>query len=321
MGRKGEAASGPTGAPWIDANGWIARLARALDPGKSVWLDFGPPEGTVQEPERWMLAAAEAAAYGARWILPVEALEPRAWDAVSRTLAFFAAHKDWPVEAMSPLALISDFTGPHEFLAHEFLNLAARRQLPARIFDRQRAAALPWDGVTTIVYADAAPPDRALLARLLEAVKAGALLVAPPELGPLIQGAAGGEPPCPGYRMIAAGKGHAAIAAAAWDDPYLMVADVQNLMGRREAPVRLWNGGSMLALAAGAGNRASVVHLVKYSARPGDPVTLGLAERHGGAVFHALGARPAKLDAHAARRGTEFYLPPFTVYGALVLEG
>lgn len=30
--------AGPTGAPWIDANGWLAQLARARAPEKTIWL-------------------------------------------------------------------------------------------------------------------------------------------------------------------------------------------------------------------------------------------------------------------------------------------
>src|SRR5512133_2213269 len=72
-GANGNASAGPTGAPWIDSNGWIARLAAALAPGKTVWLDFAPPVGEVLSPDRWALAVAEAAAHGARWILPADA--------------------------------------------------------------------------------------------------------------------------------------------------------------------------------------------------------------------------------------------------------
>ena len=34
--------AGPTGAPWIDSNSWVARLAAVRAPGKPVWLHFEP---------------------------------------------------------------------------------------------------------------------------------------------------------------------------------------------------------------------------------------------------------------------------------------
>ena len=234
----------------------------------------------------------------------------------------FRAHRGWPHQAASPLALVSDFAGANEFLSHEFLNLSARRNLPARIFVRGTAQR-PLAGRVLAPFSTRTPrpPPPALLARMLEAVRAGALLIAPPQFAPLVQGPGAGEPACPGYRMVAAGKGRAAIATGPWDDPFLLVGDVQNLMGRRQAPVRLWNGMSILPFPVGAAGRPAVVHLIRYASRSADPVTLGLPERRRGAAFYTLEGGPVRLEAHAARQGVEFYLPPFEGYGALVLEG
>lgn len=323
LGNRNEAAdSGPTGVPWIDSNGWAARLAGALAPGKTVWLDFGPPENTVASPGDWVRAAAEASAHGARWILPAAALEPPAWEAVSEALAFFERSRAWPREEASPVGAISDFHGDNEFLAHEFLNLTARRQLPVRILERGRAAELPWGGLTTLVWLDRQPPQGALLERLSRAVRAGALLIAPEHCAPLFRGAPGGEAPSPGYRMIATGKGRAAVATAEWEDPFLLAVDVQAIMGRRQAPLRLWNGGNVIPHPTGAGGaRPAVVHLVNYTSR-GNDVTLGLPGRYRAAAFHTPGSAAAvPLEVHVERLGVEFHLPPFRVYGVVVLEG
>src|ERR1035441_2792010 len=43
--RRDAADAGPTGAPWIDANGWLAQLAHARAPEKTVWLAGKPPAG------------------------------------------------------------------------------------------------------------------------------------------------------------------------------------------------------------------------------------------------------------------------------------
>ena len=37
------ASAGPTGVPWVDSNGWLARLAAALDPDCAAWIDAAPP--------------------------------------------------------------------------------------------------------------------------------------------------------------------------------------------------------------------------------------------------------------------------------------
>ena len=321
LGQRGNAEAGPTGVPWIDSNGWAARLVHATRPGKTVWLDFHPPADAVLRAEDWVRAAADAGAHGARWILPAESLEGAARDALLRAVAFFATHREWPAAAASPVALVSDCRGDNEFLAHEFLNLAARRHLTVRILERARAAALPWGGLTTLVYIDAQPPAGALLEKLLAAVRAGALLIAPDHCAPLLGGAPGGEAPQPGYRMIAVGKGRAAIPSTPWEDPYLLAVDVQMIMGRRHAPLRLWNGANVLPYPAGAdGARPRVVHLVNYGSRGGE-VTLGLPGRYRAAMFRSPEMPlPARLEPRPARLGVEFRLPPFGAYGAAVLE-
>ena len=321
-GAHGASDAGPTGAPWIDSNGWAARLARALAPGKTIWLDFAPPAGAAPSPDNWLLALCDAQAHGARWILPAAALDTPAWAVLSAALAFFQAHRGWPSEAVSSVGTISAFSGAGEFLAQEFLNLSARRQLPVRILPADRAISALWYGLETLVYPDQAPPPPALLARMLATVEAGALLVAPPALAPLLHGRDAGEPPCPGYRMLAIGKGRAAVALQPWDDPFLLAADVQNLAGRRNAPVRLWNPGATMVFPTGeTPARTRLVHLVKYASRGGDPLTLGLTGRYRAAALYTPGAAPVRLAPQAVRRGVEFPLPRFGVYGAVLLEG
>jgi hypothetical protein len=60
--------TGPTGAPWIDSNGWIARLARARS-SKPAWLAFEPPkELTTVTAGHYQLAVADVAVGGALWL-------------------------------------------------------------------------------------------------------------------------------------------------------------------------------------------------------------------------------------------------------------
>ena len=41
--RSADVDAGPTGAPWIDSNAWVARLAAARAPHRAVWLGFERP--------------------------------------------------------------------------------------------------------------------------------------------------------------------------------------------------------------------------------------------------------------------------------------
>jgi len=63
VGRDGNAEAGPTGYPWVDANGWRCQLAAARFPGKTVWTS-GEPKGTGVRPEMYALAVADASTCG-----------------------------------------------------------------------------------------------------------------------------------------------------------------------------------------------------------------------------------------------------------------
>src|SRR5690242_244426 len=66
------AAAGPTGVPWVDSNGWRIRLARAREPGKPVWVETEfPKEKRVFTSTAYLLAMADAAMYGGRWVIHV----------------------------------------------------------------------------------------------------------------------------------------------------------------------------------------------------------------------------------------------------------
>ena len=148
---KDSAEGGPTGAPWVDSNGWMVQLARSLAPGKTVWVHAAPPkEGTIR-PENYALAVADAGAYGGRWVVTLDeklsaalaARNPKAletWKGIARTAAFFEAHRGWAdLPPCANIAVISDFTGPNEYVGQELLNLLPRRGVPYRVVDRRRA--------------------------------------------------------------------------------------------------------------------------------------------------------------------------------------
>ena len=157
--RRDDAEAGPTGAPWIDSNGWAVQLARARA-SKPVWVAFDPPKdaGTLT-PDRFQLAAADVAVAGGRWIVSLDDATAAAlgrgdapavagWRQVAAALASFEGRKAWrDWTPMGSLAVISDFAGDNEFLATEFLNLAARRNLLYRVVDKARAAQFVFSGL------------------------------------------------------------------------------------------------------------------------------------------------------------------------------
>ncbi|MCW5977216.1 MAG: hypothetical protein KIT09_04025 [Bryobacteraceae bacterium] len=324
------AETGPTGAPWVDSNGWRTKLARAMEPEKTVWLVYDPPkESEVVPPDYYPLPVAEAEAYGAHWVISLDqnfrkGLESGSdaalggWKKAIAALEFARKHKEWRAfEPVAALGVVSDFEGENEFMAGEFLNLAARRHLAYRIVPNAKASAASFAGLKAILYVDAEPPQGDLRKDLLAFVEGGGLLIAPQALTKT-------EPAESklGYDLRAHGKGRIATPREEWSDPFVLAAEAHLLLSHREDVVRIWNGGTMDSYyAASRDGKKAVVHLVSYSRRGRlDTVTLGLPRPYASAGFYTLESA-ARVKPVKSRLGTEVPLPPFETYAAIELEG
>lgn len=324
------AETGPTGAPWVDSNGWRIRLAQALNPGKTVWLTYAPPsQDEVVPPAAFALAVAEAEAYGAHWVITLdenfrrgldegarEAAE--AWNKIIAVLKLGADSAEWRnFEPVAPLAVISSFAGEAEFLSHEFLNLADRRGLAYAIIPSARALEARLDRYKAVIYIEPGLPEGPLRTRLFDFAAAGGLLIlpAPPPKATPVETKFG-------HRIYRLGKGRVAAPVEEWADPYLMAGDVHLLIGHRHDPMRVWNGGMMntLYLASPDGSRG-VVHIVNYSLRSTlDAVTLGFPRPYQAAtVLTAESSTP--VQPVKRRLGIEFPLPAFSTYARIELRG
>ncbi len=328
------ASAGPTGNPWVDSNTWFVQLARTVAPEQAVWAVADPPEKVILSAGSYETAIADAAARGGRWLVSLDGrlLEGLAtgtaqalsvWRRINQALAFFERHKDW--QAWPPagfLAVLSDFTGPNEFLSMEALNLISRRQLPIRIVDRMRPNTWSWDGLRAVLDVDQEPPAPELREKLLAFAASGGLLICPPAWSKLISGRLATEVQ-PKFRIHQVGKGRVAVSKADFDDPYLLAADAQALLSRRNDMIRLWNAPSALVQCAAArGGRRAIVQLVSYSGRPSEFITLGVLGRWRSARFWTVEANsPVLLKATSVGGMTEFHLPPVSVYAAVELEG
>ena len=72
-GKRDSAVAGPTGAPWIDSNTWVARLAAVRAPRRPVWLGFELAKGDpAPGPDAYPIAIADSAATGARWMVSLD---------------------------------------------------------------------------------------------------------------------------------------------------------------------------------------------------------------------------------------------------------
>lgn len=330
--RKGErsANAGPTGAAWVDANGWIAQLAKAKAPSKTLWIASKPADNEYAlRPNAYLLAIAEAGAYGASWPITLDAGFANAlssrdaaavahWRRMMQTLDFFEQRRG--LRDLSPaasLGAISDFAGPNKFTATEFLNLAARRNLLYRVLDKAREPDLA--GLRALIYLDQEPAPERWRAALERFAEGGGLVIAQEVAG--LKGAAPAPCDLPGYKMWSAGAGRIAMPVKEWQDPWVTASEAQTLVGRRYGPVRLFNPGG-LNLYVQAGERRMIVHLINYAlSRPGDEKTIAPLGRYSSARFVTFGAEPAPLAfTRREKVNDELALPPFDVYAAVELQ-
>jgi len=325
-----DAGGGPTGVPWVDSNGWAIRLESVRHPQSAVWVD-APPSGNIRiTGNAYMVAIADSAASGGRWILSLDpnlagglaAAKPESaaiWKQIAATAAFFAGHQDWVAwQPAAVAAVISDFAGPNEFFSHEMLNLLGRAGLHYRIL--RKDAPLALSGLKAVIYADSDAPSAEVRKQVAAFVQSGGMLIAGPSWG-----ASEGSPrPAqhPRYGNRAFGKGTLAIANAAPDDPYEMANDSVILISHRYDLVRFWNGGATGSYYAVAPDgKQAVTHLFFYANWPPDAASVRVAGPYRKVKISTPG-RPEIPAVHVElqKDALEVHLPTVPPYVALELS-
>jgi hypothetical protein len=277
----GGADAGPTGVPWIDANGYLVQLTRAIEPAKPVWLDYGPPlDHGVQTADMYRLAICDGAAYGGRWVMRPGAEH---LPILTRTADFFALHKDWrDYHPIAKLAVVSDFAGPNRALAVEVLNLLPRRRVPYAVIPESRVPAADLSGFAAILWIGNRAP-----AQLSEFAKKGGILIQPESADP--------------FQVTV--------------DTHLRMSRRHDLLRLWN------DGSMNAYYSASPDDREHLVQLINYSAaNPSEDVTLGLARSYTSARLYTLDDQPKEIPIHPVRSGIELRLPPFPVYAAISLR-
>lgn len=333
MGRGGAFSAGPTGVPWVDSNGWNVHLARTLHPEKEVWVDAPPPDKAIITAASYLIAIADSAAYGGRWIVTLEdslavslaAQRPEAlavWKKATSASAFFAARQVW--QAYVPMAVVgvaSDFSGENEFFSQELLNLLARAGQHYRILPKDRIDAESFHSLRAVIYPDAQPPTPALRSQILAFVETGGLLIAGPKWGPVPSGAAKTDE-SQRYTWHTVGKGRIALDNSEPDDPYVWASESVVMVSHRYDLVRFWNSGATGSFCTMAPDRKSVVaHLLFYAGRGPDSATVRIAGRYRSARASTVDSPEVAVTAvHRETEALEIHLPPVSQYVAVELE-
>ena len=328
-------AGGPTNLPWVDSNGAVLRIARALEPGKGVWVEFDPPPQPTPNAEGYMLAVADSATYGARWVISLDdalragltakkqpALDT--WNKITGMVAFFEFHKQATTyQALGLLAVVSNFAGPDWFLGEEAVNLLPRLREPFRVIARSRAVGASFDGLQAIFYVDREPPDASLRQKLIAFARHGGTLFVPSSW-PNPEGQPAPAEPYLLFSLHALGKGRLAVCKEDHPDTYDTVADIQNIVSHRSDLLRLYNAPSMNFFYEGsAQGRHAVIHLLNYSRRPASdgPLFYMKEPRKSARLVSPEQASPVELErAPQEAGGAELSLPRISVYGAVELE-
>jgi hypothetical protein len=326
--RSAGADAGPTGAPWVDSNGWKCLLAKAKAPRKSIWTLAQPPEDvTGYRPAHYALAVADSAVYGGQWVVAFDAETRKAlasgtgndaWKAVTEALGFFAAHKSW-VEQPAParLGIVSDFNGPNRFLSGEALNLMMRRHLSYRIIDRDRLKPESLHDLKSVLWIDQRAPEGSAKSILSAFTETGGLLILPASASSLTSGKPSGSFESR-FDYYPSGKGKVALATKPWSDPWLLAADTHLLLGRKYDLIRTFNAGSCNVRYT-RGTNTGVVHVVSYTARPfGYPASIYVAHPYKSARWSTLsGINNEPIELKQKGEGVEVYLPEFAPYAAV----
>jgi len=324
---------GPTNLPWVDSNGAILLIARALAPDKTVWVGFDPPAKAAAE--AYQLAVADSASHGTRWVISLDdqmradlaaKKQPAvdAWKKTIDTVTFFEQHKE--IRTYQPhglLAVVSNFSGPDFEPGQEAVNLLPRIRQPFQVIARSRAAAASFAGLQAIYYVDKEAPDAALRKKLLAFANGGGILLVQSNW-PNPEGPPAKAEPYLLFSMRTVGKGRLGVCKEEKPDSYDTVADIQIIMSHGNDLLRLYNAPSSNFLyETSAQGKQAVIHLLNYSRRPGgDGALFYVKEPYKSArVVSPELASPAELkwDPQEAG-GAELTLPRLSVYGAIELE-
>jgi hypothetical protein len=332
-------AGGPTNLPWVDSNGALIAMAQALAPDKPVWVVIDPPKALKMTADAFQLVLADAEAYSGRWMISLDdttraglaaknAASTDIWKKITETLAFFEQNKAIRAyERTGRLAIMSNFSDPLDrLLGEQALNLLPRQREPFRVIARSNALAASFDGLQGIFYVDQEAPEAKLRQKLVAFVEAGGTLFVrakwPSPEGAPVQLST--EEAYVLFNERSLGKGRLAVAKADELDPFFSCTDIQSILSHRLDPLRMYNGPSMnCVLAAAAGGKQSVIHVLNFARRAGGDGTVFYVKTPSKTARFVSLETPAPVAltwVPQAAGGAEITLPKFAVYGAILLE-
>jgi hypothetical protein len=306
--------AGPTGSTWIDTNTGFIRAARAWG-GGTLWIGNEPPLRTVVTGARYLQVIADAAMSGARWVVAFDAdlaarlgkRDPDAladWRRIGEMLGYFERHPEWrAMREFGRLAVVQD-PEAGGLLSGGILDMIAVKHTPVRPIPGRKLTPAALDGATMAVNVDpqALTPEEKEVLRAF--TRAGNTTLNGP----------------PGWKNESNGGG-ITLDKAELDRLNDIWRDVNNMIGRRNLGVRLFNVSSMLsnAIESADGNTV-VLHLVNYSDYPVENVTAQFLGEFRRATLLTPDGKEKKLDIYAAEEAQGVDIDKVAVCASIKLE-
>jgi hypothetical protein len=308
----GKVKASPSGSAWIDTNSGFLRAARAFG-ASTIWLANTPPTDQIVRGERYLQAIGDAGMVGARWVI---ALDPhfandlhsrdngalQTWTRMSEILRFYESHPEWRTLPFGGrLAVVQD-TEHGALLSGGILDMIGVKHTPVRAVPPQKLTPEALKGATMAVNVE----PGALTPQQVEILRSftrggGTLLTAPP----------GAEVKAPEDK-----------ARITLDEKELkriddLWHDVQNMIGRKNLGVRLFNVASMLSNLEDGPNGSIYVQLVNYSEYAVENVTVHPLGKFKKAHLYMPGGVEKDLELYDQEDGTGVDLDKVDVAAAV----
>ncbi|MCL4794721.1 MAG: hypothetical protein KJZ84_09165 [Bryobacteraceae bacterium] len=293
--------AGPTGAPWINTNGGFLRFVRAAS-NAEVWIGYHPPENEPLRVERYVMAVADAAVAGARWVVALDvdftrrllARESRAltdWRTLGAALDFFERNRAWTrLPPAGTLAVVQD-TASGALISGGLLDMIGARHTPARPIPTRLLKAEQLAGTRVVVDIEPASVPATGRALLKEFESAGNTVIAPP--------ADFRFPAMPGFQLSLdklEKRDHDQLDAV-WQR-------VTRAIGRRNLGARVFNAPGVLSHLAGEpDSNRRVLFLVNYTDYQAESITVWLPGRFSKARLHLPDGQVKELEPYRVEEG------------------
>ncbi|MGD0127051.1 MAG: hypothetical protein ABSF46_16960 [Terriglobia bacterium] len=335
-----EFTAGASATPWVDANGYLYGILRALYPDRPALLGYVPDDKAGVKPETILpydsleLALVEAWVNGGNYLL---SLEPRyqarllhgeaealaAWRGLGHTARWLVENRSLFGQPTFPA--ITVLVEANDGLA-EITNLLYRQNTSPALAPAANPPAPDASRLLALVAVGIQAPGAEIRQRILSHAEAGTSLIvdAPGENAwwrdPQLKLDRRQED----RELYSLGRGQVVAYKEAISDPYNFAFDVIDIVTQKRRAARLWNAPTAIALATssppGANRGQALLHLINYGSRLEGEVLAAVQGSYSRATLLRPEAPARSLP--TARRGTttEVTLPELERLAVVVLE-